>query len=388
MPDFEVAVVGLGAMGSAVLYQLARQGVAAVGIDRFDPPHTHGSSHGDTRITRRAIGEGAAYVPLVMRSHEIWRELEQETGEQLLTECGTLIMAPADKPNSHHGKPDFLGRTIETAEMYGIEHELLNAADIQVRFPHYGKFNGDELGYFEPGGGYVCPERCIGAQLRRARELGATTLTDTEVVSLRQDTGVVCIETASGPVTADRAVVTAGPWTAPLLGAPFDRLLTVNRQVLHWFELDDPHKIGADAPVAIWMHGPGDTDYFYSFPPLAGENSLKAATEQYHSATTADTVDRQVSADESAAMYAAHIEGRIAGVSPRVVKTAACVYTVSPDLGFIIDRHPEFSDVLVVSACSGHGFKHSAGIGEVIADTLSAGTSDIDLASFALGRFA
>ena len=388
MTDFDVAMVGLGAMGSATLYQLAKRGVRAIGVDRFDPPHASGSSHGDTRITRRAVGEGAAYAPFVIKSHDIWRELEAETGEPLLVECGALIMAPADQPNSHHGKPDFLGKTVRCAERYGIEHEVLDADAIQKRFPHYQQLRAGDKGYFEPGGGYVMPERCIAAQLARAEALGARVVRNTPVESIAKRGDAVRLTTADGPITAGQAVVAAGPWTAPLLGPPFDSLLTVNRQVLHWFELDDPTQIAADCPVAIWMHGPGDTDYFYSFPPRPGENSMKVATEQYDVATTADAVDRRVSAEESAEMFDRHVKNRIAGVSPRVAKTAACAYTVTPDLGFIFGRQPANERVLVVSACSGHGFKHSAGIGHAVADAVSQETGDIELSSFALERFA
>lgn len=381
-------MVGLGAMGSATLYQLAKRGIRVVGIDRFDPPHANGSSHGDTRITRRAVGEGDAYAPFVIKSHDIWRELEADTGEQLLTECGTLIMASADQPNSHHGKPDFLGKSIRCAEKHGIDHEVLSVNAIRARFPHYRQLRPDDIGYFEPGGGYVFPERCIAAQLRRAEELGAQLMRNTPVESIENHARSAQINTASGPVSVEQVVVAAGAWTAPLLGPPFDQLLTVNRQVLHWFELDEPERIPENCPVAIWMHGPSNTDYFYSFPPRPGENSMKVATEQYRVSTTADDVDRQVTAKESSAMFDDHVKNRIAGVSPRVSKAVACVYTVTPDLGFILDRHPANDRLFVISACSGHGFKHSAGIGDAIADVISREASGIELAPFGLMRFA
>ncbi|MGN8197350.1 N-methyl-L-tryptophan oxidase [Salinisphaera sp. RV14] len=387
MAEYDVAVVGLGAMGSATLHQLAKAGVRAIGIDRFMPPHTRGSSHGDTRITRQAIGEGPDYVPFVLRSHALWRELEAATGETIFNPCGTLIMAPSDMPNTHHGKTGFLETTIEAARAYGIEHELLGADEIAARFPQYVGLGGRERAYFEPGGGYVRPERAIAAQLELARQNGAMVCTDMVVQAIRQSGDAVAIETENDVIRAGRAVVSAGAWTAPLLGAPFDRLLTVSRQVLHWFSLAEGAVAPDEWPVSIWMHGSGDTDYFYSFPPLPGEASIKVATEQYASHTSADMLERNVGADESAAMFDHHVNGRIAGARAPAIRAAACLYTTTPDRGFILDWHPDMDRVFVISACSGHGFKHSAGIGEAVAGVLRDEGEPIDLAPFALSRF-
>jgi sarcosine oxidase len=347
-----------------------------------------GSSHGETRITRQAIGEGRDYAPFVLASHRIWRELEAETGEHLLKDCGVLVMAPGTGVTSHHGKPDFVARSIEVAQEFDIPHEVLTGAEVRRRFPQFVGLAADAKAYFEPGGGYVMPERCVDAQLTRARELGAEILTGTEVLAIEQDGSGVRIETSHGPILADRAVVSAGAWTAPLLGAPFDRLLTVTRQVLHWFALDDVTAYGADAPVFIWMHGATDVDYLYGFPPMPGDARIKVATEQYARSTTASTIDRSVDPAESAEMYRRHVEGRLAGATPQVAQAAACLYTVTPDRGFIIDRHPGQDRVMVVSACSGHGFKHSAGIGDAVADALAGGGDRYDLSPFSVARFA
>ncbi|KQP69790.1 methyltryptophan oxidase [Methylobacterium sp. Leaf111] len=384
---FEIAVVGLGAMGSAALYQLGLRGAKAVGLDRFAPPHSSGSSHGESRITRQAVGEGRDYVPFVLASHRIWRSLEAETGETLLTACGALVMGPGSGVSSHHGKPDFVGRSIDAARAFAIPHEVLDGREVARRFPQFRNLGGDEKAYYEPGGGYVRPERCIAAQLHRAGALGAEIRTGTTVRSILQQPSGVRIETDRGVVHADQVVVSAGAWTAPLLGAPFTDLLTVNRQLLHWYALDDASAYGSDAPVFIWMHGSGDTDYLYGFPPLPGETEVKVATEQYETSTQAEALERVVSPAESAAMHRHHVAGRLAGASARVTRAAACLYTVTPDRGFIIDRHPRMDRVLVVSACSGHGFKHSAGIGEAVAEEMLQGGGRIDLAPYSLARF-
>lgn len=383
----EILVVGLGAMGSATLYQLARRGVRAIGLDRFAPPHTMGSSHGETRITRQAVGEGRDYVPLVLDSHRIWRELEAETSAELLNPCGLVVMAPGVGETSHHGKPDFVARSIAAARDFDIAHEVIDGREVAHRFPQFLNLEGNEKAYYEPGGGYVFPERCIKAQLTRAEQLGATIRTGVEVLSIVQRGSAVRVETSSGTFEADQVVVSAGAWNAHLLGAPFDRVLSVKRQVLHWYELDDTSAYRADAPVFIWMHGATDVDYLYGFPPPSGDRRLKVATEQYETSTTADTVDRTVDPAESAKMYRQHVKGRLAGATPRVAQTAACLYTTTPDRGFIIDRHPDQDRVCVISACSGHGFKHSAGIGNAVAAMVTDGRSAVDLAPFSVSRF-
>jgi sarcosine oxidase len=384
----DVAVVGLGAMGAAALYQLARRGVRAVGIDRFAPPHSLGSSHGETRITRQAVGEGAAYAPFVLRSHTIWRELEAATGSRLLVACGFVLVGSTQRAASHHGKPDFLRATTAVARQFAIAHEVLDRNDLARRFPQFTNLAPDDMGYCEPGAGFLHPEACIAAQLAEAQRLGARTMLDTRVGAITQRNEIVRIETTAGPVEAASVILTAGAWTAKLLGAPFDRLLRVTRQTLHWFTPDDPAAFRpARCPVFFRMHGSGDSDYFYGFPIPEGGAGVKIATEQYDVETDAETVDRSVPPGEAATMHATHIAGRLAGIPAHPLRSEACLYTNTPDSGFVIDAHPVMPRVLVVSACSGHGFKHSAAIGEAAAEHVITGHSTRDLSAFRLNRF-
>ena len=236
-------------------------------------------------------------------------------------------------------------------------------------------------------GGYLIPEACVAAQLAGAARSGATIRTNVEVDTIAQETGQVRVVTPDGPIIADRVVVSAGAWNAPLLGAPFDRLLRVSRQVLYWCELDDLSAYRPDAPVFIWMYGKTDLDYVYGFPPLPGDTRIKVAREQYRRTTTAAAVDRRVDPGEPERMYHESVEGRLAGATPRVAGTAVCLYTMTPDRNFIIDQHPMQDRVTVVSACSGHGFKHSAGIGAALAAHITDGRSERDFAPFSLSRF-
>lgn len=381
----DVVVVGLGAMGAASLYQLARRGARAVGIDRFAPRHDQGSSHGESRITRQAVGEGAEYVPFVLRSHEIWRDLEADTGESILWPVGGLLLAGQVGETTHHGQVDFVGRTIAVARRYQIAHEVLNAGQVRERFPQF-HLAGDERAYYEPGAGLVRPERCIAIQLDRARAHGASVRTDERVVSVTPGPSDVRVVTGAATYAAGSVVITAGAWLPALLGGPFPKLLTVHRQVLYWFAPDDTSAFAPGrCPIFIWMHGTAEGDYFYGFPVVS--EGVKLATEQFAEPTDPDHVRREVSAPEIAAMHAAHVRGRLPGVSARCLRAETCLYTVTPDMRFIIDRHPDSSRIIVASPCSGHGFKHSAAIGEAIAERLTAGQSRLDLAPFSLARF-
>lgn len=384
----EVIVVGLGAAGSAVLCALARQGVRVLGIDRYAPPHDLGSSHGETRITRQAIGEGDVYTPLALRSHEIWRQLEAETGETLLDPVGALIMASAAGTAFHHGKTDFLRKTITGAERFGIAHEVLDPDEIARRFPQFA-VRAEDSGYFEPGAGLLRPERCIAAQLAVAGRHGATIRTGERVTAIDGSGQGVRVVTDRGTYEADRVVVAAGAWLPGLLGRPALGEAKIHRQVLYWFEPSDPDLWARGrAPVFIWMHGDRDDDYLYGFPVQPGTPGVKVATEQYRVETDPDRVEREVGAAEIEAMYRDHVAGLLHGLTATCLRQAVCLYTVTPDSDFLVDDHPARERITVVSACSGHGFKHSPALGEAIAQTIVTGRSTIDLSAFGSTRLA
>lgn len=382
----EVAVIGLGAFGSATLYQLARRGVRAIGIDRFHPPHDLGSTHGESRITRLAVGEGATYAPLVIRSQAIWRELEREGGDELFAQVGGLIMSGKGNTALHHGRKDFVTSSIAVAERFGIRHEVLDAAEIGRRFPQFG-LRGDEWGYYEPEAGWVSPEQCVAAQLRLAERHGATLRLGETVLECRQQGTSVRIATDRGVIEASRVVMTAGAWMPGLVPA-LRPLARVQRQALHWYAAENPADYAGDRfPIFIWIHGVGETDYFYGFPASAQDGGVKVATETYSRDDDPDTVERAVAAEDSSAMYADHVEGRLRGVTPHLLRAASCLYTVMPRSDFFVDTLPGEDRILAVSACSGHGFKHSAGMGEALAQR-AIGEAGIDLSPFALESFA
>ena len=368
---YDAIVVGLGAMGSAATLQLAKAGANVLGLDRHDPPHTHGSTHGETRITRLAIGEGTHYVPLVKRSHELWREIERETGESLMTESGMLLIG-AERAAELHGSHDFLATTVAAAALHGIEHEVLSPADAARRFPQFALTGSERGAYYEPGAGYVRPERAVAAQLALARRHGAMLRTNERVTAVRDGR----VTTDAGEYTAGRVVLAAGPWIGELVQRPF----AVHRQVQAWFATTayEQHR---DMPIYIWELGGGPDDFVYGFPAIDGpDGGVKVAGESYAATTTPDACEREIAPEETRALHA-RVDGRVPGIAADCLRATTCLYTMTPDREFVIDRD---DDVLVVSPCSGHGFKHSAAIGEAVAQLVTRGESDLDVSRFAL----
>jgi sarcosine oxidase len=386
---FDTIVVGLGATGSAAVYQLAKRGNKVLGIDRFSPPHTSGSSHGDTRIIRQAIGEGEEYVPLVLRSYELWREIEQEAGRELLTITGGLTLENRNSEGVLHGRPDFLDQALRSAEKFDIRHQILETADIQKRYPQFTVT--DERAYFEYETGLLRPEFCIQAQLELARKHGAAIQTDEIVASIESNSpSGVTVKTSRGTYSAEKVVITAGPWIAGFLPPPYAHLFKVYRQVMYWFDIkEDCCSTFAPPgfPIFIWIFGKGGEFGFYGFPSLDSK-TIKIATEQFTAISDPDHVQRAVGREEEQAMYKDYVEGRLPGISDRCSAAASCLYTVTPDSNFVIDVHPDHDRIILASPCSGHGFKHSAAIGESLAELVIHGKSKIDLSSFRLTRFA
>ncbi|MCL4068085.1 N-methyl-L-tryptophan oxidase [Pseudomonas sp. GX19020] len=387
--EIDVVVIGLGAMGAASLYQLAKRGERVIGIDRFAPPHNKGSSHGGTRVTREAVGEGPAYVPMAVRSHQILTDLEKEFGRKFLVKSGTLVIgSPMNGATPLHGADDFLESSIAMAERFGIAHEVLNADQLRVRYPQFSTIRDTDRGYLEPNAGYMLPEALIEAQIAGARAAGAEVMTDTTVTALRQEGATVIVETSKGTLHAKRVVVAAGAWARELLGAPFTELLTVTRQTIHWFDADDFAPLAPDnMPVFIWFVTDKLEDYFTGFPVTDPAEGFKVVASRDTPDFDHNDMSPKAEMWESNEFYARHVAPNMPGVKPDVVQNATCIYTNTPDNGFIIDEHPAMDRVMVVSACSGHGFKHSMAIGECVAQVIHDGASKIDLSAFSLKRF-
>lgn len=378
----DIVVIGLGAMGAATLFQLAARGADVLGIDQFSPPHELGSSHGETRVTRLGVAEGAALAPMVRRSHEIWKELEARTGEHLFGQVGFLAIS-SEAPQS--GAVSFIERTLAVARRSDVAHELIDPAEARRRYPWLNLADSDRV-YFEPEGGYLRPGHCVAAQLRLATETGARLALETRVGAIIPRGTHVEIETDQGTILAGRVVVSAGAWAGKLLGPHFSALLRPTREILHWYDLEPSAPAErAQAPVYIWSYGSGAEQGFYGFPALDG--AVKVAHGEKTHWVDPDSFDRGSEEEESRDFYTRAIDGRLKGLRIDASRRKTCLYTVSPDGGFVIDHWPDSERVLVVSPCSGHGFKHSAAIGEAVSQRLLDGASRIDLSSFRLDRF-
>jgi len=370
----DVIVAGLGSMGSAAAHQLAARGLSVLGLERFWPAHDQGSGHGETRIVRQSYFEGPAYVPLLRRAYEGWRQLEADSGRDLLTLCGGIYV----------GDPDskiFAGAK-RSAEAYGLAHEVLDAAAIRERFPAMDPAD-HALGLFEENAGYVRPEESILANLDLAVRHGAELRYDEPVRSWRSTPGGgVEVTTDAGTYGADRLVVATGAW-APGMLADLGLDLRVERQVVCWFTPDFstvPYEAWRDLPVYI-----EETDHnrdIYGFPMVDGPaGGLKLAFFNTFQRTDPDAVDRQTTEAETEATRARartlfpHLTGPL-------VKAMTCLYTTSPDHDFVVGTLPEHPEVVVASVCSGHGFKFVPVMGEILADLTIDGRTAHDIALF------
>lgn len=387
MQDYEVIVAGLGAMGSATLYQLARMGISALGLDRFSPPHELGSSHGDSRITRLAIGEGKHLTPLARRSQELWRQMEQDCGQPLLTQCGALMISSDLSRAQVHGA-SFFATTLEAASHHRVAHTMLDATAIRSRFPQFC-VRDQEYGYYEPEAGFVRPEACVRAQLTLAERLGAHVQRSEPLLGFEPDGAGVRVITERRSYRARRLVLATGAWIPELLGASFAPAFRVTRQVLTWFAVaENPDLFTPErCPVYIWQL-PEGRRMLYGFPALDGPSGgVKIATEQDERTTTADSVRREVEQWESDEFFRDYVRPNLRYLSAHCLKAKSCLYTQTADFGFIVDTHPSCPEVLIVSACSGHGFKHSAALGEVFSRWGITGRLPESFTVFGLGRF-
>lgn len=366
--SYDVIVVGLGAMGSATAYHLAASGNRVLGIDRFTPPHTQGSSHGQTRIIREAYYEDPAYVPIVQRAYELWAELARESGRELFLQTGGLMI----------GAPEgtMVRGSRRSAETHHLRHQVLSASEVAEQFPALRPSANMEA-VWEPRAGILYPELCVGAHLDLAARRGATLRYNEKVLSWRPDGAGARVLTDRGEQSAAQLVLTAGAWVQSLL-PEWPLSLTVERQVLFWFAPAEPERFApARCPIYLWEYAP--EQFFYGFPDLG--RGVKVAGHHDGKATAPDSIRREVGPEEVKRMF--RIAGPfLPGLSDRLLETAVCMYTNTVDGHFLIDRHPAHPQVLVASPCSGHGFKFSSAIGEIVADLIIKSRSRFDLRLF------
>lgn len=370
-PVYDVAVIGLGAMGSATAYHLARRGASVIGFDRFAPPHTLGSTHGRTRIIREAYFEHPLYVPLIRRAYENWSALERDAGEQLLHVTGGLMIGPSSG--------ELVAGACRSALEHGIPHEVLDAAALRRRFPVF-RPDDDMVALLEQRAGLLLPERCVAACLRLAAERGAQLKVNEPVRAWRAGEGSVVVETDHGQYRARRAVLSVGPWL-PELVPDVELPLRVERQTFHWFTpARDPEAFtGERCPIALWEFEPDRL--FATFSDLG--DGVKIGIHHEGEDAEPHSVRRTITPAEDAAVRGL-LERYLPAAAGELRDSAVCLYTNTPDDHFLIDLHPAHPEVVLASPCSGHGFKFASVIGEVLADLTTTGACSFALDPFRL----
>jgi sarcosine oxidase len=374
MPDFDVAVCGGGAMGSAALYHVARRGLRTIGIDQATPGHDGGSSHGTTRIIRLSYFEHPSYVPLLRHAYALWRDLERAAGRTLLHRTGILEIGPEDGT--------LMPATLAATRLHDLPHEMLSAAALMSRYPVF-RVPDNLIAVLQPDGGFLEASVAIQAHVALAQAHGAALHTGETVQSIEPHNGGVQIITDRRRITAASAIAAAGPWLTKLLpGASLP--LRVTRQAFGYFVPQDPTPFSAGRCPVFLLESRHGIHYGI---PFDAEPGLKVA-KHHHSDETVDpdAHDRTVTAADEALMRAA-IADHVPAANGPLVGAKTCLYTMTPDGDFILDRLPACPQIVVASPCSGHGFKFAPLIGEILADLATAGATTHDISRFRLDRF-
>ncbi len=373
MAVYDVIVLGLGGMGSATAYHLARRGARVLGLEQFGVAHDQGSSHGRTRVIRQAYYEGQDYVPLLFRAYDLWHALEREAGTKLLTTTGAIYFGPP-------GVSSVAGAAV-SARAHNIPHEILTADDIRKRYPVLRPKPAD-IGLLEYEAGILVPEQCVATHLELARRHGADLHFGEVVDSWSAGPQRVRVRSAGREYEAGHLVITAGPWTGQVVqdaGLP----LQVERAVLFWFEPRAHVEEFTRLPIYAWED---DGIQMYGFPYIEGQGLKCAFHHAFSEITTPQTIRREVGEDEKAQIRE-HVARFMPEAPGKLVATATCMYTNTPDLHFVIDRHPAHENVVLACGFSGHGFKFCSVVGEVLADLALTGKTAQQIGLFALRRF-
>ena len=371
--SYDVIVIGVGGMGSATAWHLARRGCRVLGLEQFNIPHDLGSSHGQTRIIRLAYSEHPSYVPLLRRAYALWREIEDRAGERLLHITGALDAGPAD---------DWVFRGSKAScEEHGLAHEILTGAEVNRRFPGY-RLPDDLMAVFQTDGGYLLPERCIVAHVETAQEHGAEIHACEPVLGWTSNGRSVTVETSKSTYTADRLVITAGGWIGKVVKR-LDRMVQTERQVLGWFQ---PRRLDLFLPDRFPVFNLQVAEGRYYGLPVHGVPGFKIG--KYHhleERVDMDGIDRSTHPRDEAVLRD-FAERYFPDGSGPTMSLQVCAFTNTGDGHFILDAHPEHANVYVASPCSGHGFKFCSVIGEIMADLATTGKTPHDIALHGLAR--
>ncbi|WP_066306790.1 N-methyl-L-tryptophan oxidase [Bacillus sp. FJAT-29814] len=372
---YDVIVIGAGSMGMAAGYFLAKSGKRTLLLDSFNPPHNNGSHHGDTRIIRYAYGEGAEYVPLALKAQELWNDLEKATGKPLFLQTGVL--------NVGMEKTDFIQNIISSSQTYSLPLEVLTSDEVNKRWPGISLSN-EYISCFEPTSGVLKPEECISAYRELAEQHGASIITNTRVKEIKAQNDGVAINTGNQTYYSDSLVVSAGAWSGELLSMLDLKLpLQPIRKTFAWFEADERLYNHKDFPAFAFNTSKG---LYYGFPSIDG-SGLKVGRHDG---------GEQINPDQPMLGFGELAEDEADLVqflnsnmpnSHHLKYGKTCIYTLTPDENFIIDLHPAYSNIAIAAGFSGHGFKFSSAVGQILSELISSGKTEQDISLFAINRF-
>jgi sarcosine oxidase len=374
MESYDVIVLGLGGMGTAAAYELARRGRRVLGIEQFELGHARGSSHGETRIIRKAYFEHPDYVPLLRRSYERWYDLEQRSGERLFLQCGVLSVGGRDS--------EVVAGVLESAAQHALPVEALDAVNLMRRFPQF-KVPDDWRAVLERDAGLLFVEGCVAAHAHQARQCGADLHEQEEVISWRADDRHVEVVTKRDRYAAQRLVITAGAWATRFLadiGVPF----SVMRQTPLWFAVSRPELFRRDRFPCYCVDTP--EGFFYGFP-MIDSRGIKVA-RHYGADELCDpsAVDWNLHGDDEPPLRR-YLQAYLPHVDGAMTHGSVCMYTLTPDRHFVIDLHPRHANVAIAAGFSGHGFKFASVVGEILADLAERGRTELPIEMFRAGRF-
>ena len=374
MATYDAIVLGLGGMGSATLFHLARRGLRVLGVERFDLVHEYGSSHGLTRIIRLAYWEHPTYVALLRRAYELWRELEGLAGEQLLHITGSVDAGP-------EGGAIFQG-ALRSSELHGLAHEVMDGEELHRRYPGY-RLPKEIRCLYQPEGGFLLPERCDVAHVEQALAMGAEVRCREEVLDWEANGGRVRVRTSRGAYEAGRLVICAGPWASKLI-PELAGLAVPERQVLAWLQPTRPDRFRPAAFPVFNLEV--EEGRFYGFPSFLIPGFKFGKYHHRGERVDPDTVNRNPEPEDEELLRAFARRYFPEGEGPTLM-LKACMFTNTPDRHFILDRHPAHPEVSIAAACSGHGYKFCSVVGEVMADLVQEERGRHDIGFFRLGRF-
>jgi monomeric sarcosine oxidase len=362
---FDVIVLGVGGVGSAALDHLARRGGYALGLDRFPPGHDRGSSHGRTRLIRQAYYEHPDYVPLLKRAYELWADLSVRSRKTLYHEVGVLCVGRPDRP--------VISGVLTSARQHSLDVEQLSAADIASRFPGF-RVPGPLTALFERRAGYLDCEDAVRATADQAVKNDAFLQTDASVIEWKPEGSGVSVRTDQTTYHAGALIIAAGAWSGQLL-ATLGIRFEVLRKSFYWYEAPAIYTAERAAPGFIYETDSGN---FYGFPDIDGQG-LKVG-EHTNGLPVIDPLVVDRSPDESETYRIDRfLSAHLPDVTRRQLHFATCLYTLSPDRNFVVDRHPEYPQVSFAAGLSGHGFKFVPVLGEALADLAERGKTNLPI---------